>query len=110
MLCTFLLRFIFLREIADLQVLPQQLISCGLAKNLSKIIGLVESWVMNGLAVVATFEGNYPRAEQRYNEALALVSYPLITANLTQMLVETGRLSSTRSILRGTVRWGWDSR
>lgn len=56
----------------------------------------VKSWVMNGLAVVATFEGDYPLAEQRYNEALALVSHPLITANLTRMLVEAGRLDEAR--------------
>ena len=58
----------------------------------------VKSWVMNGLAVVATFEGDYPLAEQRYNEALALVSHPLITANLTRMLVEAGRLDEARRL------------
>ncbi|MCE2484438.1 MAG: hypothetical protein J4F42_02905 [Desulfurellaceae bacterium] len=58
----------------------------------------VQSWIMNGLAVVATFEGNYPLAEQRYNEALALVSHPLITANLTRMLVEAGRIDEARQL------------
>ena len=58
----------------------------------------VQSWIMNGLAVVATFEGDYPLAEQRYNEALALVSHPLITANLTRMLVEAGRPEDARQL------------
>ena len=58
----------------------------------------VQSWIMNGLAVVATFEGDYPLAEQRYNEALALVSHPLITANLTRMLVEAGRPDDARQL------------
>ena len=58
----------------------------------------VQSWIMNGLAVVATFEGNYPLAEQRYNEALALVSHPLITANLARMLVEAGRPDDARQL------------
>ena len=58
----------------------------------------VQSWIMNGLAVVATFEGDYPLAEQRYNAALALVSHPLITANLTRMLVEAGRPDDARQL------------
>jgi len=58
----------------------------------------VQSWIMNGLAVVATFEGDYPLAEQRYNQALALVSHPLITANLTRMLVEAGRPDDARQL------------
>ena len=58
----------------------------------------VQSWIMNGLAVVATLEGDYPLAEQRYNEALALVSHPLITANLTRMLVEAGRPEDARQL------------
>ena len=58
----------------------------------------VESWVMNGLAVVATLEGDYPLAEKRYNEALALVSHPRITANLMRMLVESGRLDEARQL------------
>ena len=58
----------------------------------------VKSWLMNGLAVVATFEGDYSLAEQRYNEALALVSHPLITANLTRMLVEAGRINDARQL------------
>ena len=58
----------------------------------------VQSWIMNGLAVVATFEGDFPLAEQRYNEALALVSHPLITANLTRMLVEAGRPGDARRL------------
>ena len=58
----------------------------------------VQSWIMNGLAVVATFEGDYPLAEQRYNEALALISHPLITANLTRMLVEAGRPDDARQL------------
>ena len=58
----------------------------------------VQSWIMNGLAVVATFEGDYPLAEQRYNQALALVSHPLITANLARMLVEAGRSDDARQL------------
>ena len=58
----------------------------------------VQSWIMNGLAVVATVEGDYPLAEQRYTEALALVSHPLITANLTRMLVEAGRPDDARQL------------
>ncbi len=58
----------------------------------------VQSWIMNGLAVVATFEGDYPLAEQRYNEALALVSHPLVTANLARMLVEAGRPDDARQL------------
>ena len=59
----------------------------------------VQSWIMNGLAVVATFDGDYPLAEQRYNEALALVSHPLITANLARMLIEAGRPEDARQLL-----------
>ena len=58
----------------------------------------VESWVMNGLAVVAALEGNYPLAEQHYKAALALVPHPLITANLTRMLVEAGRIDEARQL------------
>ena len=58
----------------------------------------VQSWVMNGLAVVATFEGDYPLAEKRYNEALALVSHPLITANLTRMLIQAGHMDEARQV------------
>ena len=58
----------------------------------------VQSWVRNGLAVVATLESDYPLAEQRYNEALALVSHPRISANLTRMLVETNRLDEARQL------------
>ena len=58
----------------------------------------IRPWAMNGLAVVATFEGDYSLAEQRYNEALTPVSHPLITANLTRMLVEAGRLDEARQL------------
>lgn len=58
----------------------------------------VESWVMNGRAVVATLEGDYPLAEQHYKAALALVSHPLITANLMRMLVEAGRMDEARQL------------
>ena len=58
----------------------------------------VESWVMNGLAVVAALEGDYPLAEQHYRAALALVPHPLITANLTRMLVEAGRTDEARQL------------
>ena len=58
----------------------------------------VESWVMNGQAVVATLEGDYPLAEQHYKAALALVSHPLITANLMRMLVEAGRMDEARQL------------
>ena len=58
----------------------------------------VESWVMNGLAVVAALEGDYPLAEQHYKTALALVPHPLITANLMRMLVEAGRIDEARQI------------
>ena len=58
----------------------------------------VESWVMNGLAVVATLQGDYPLAEQRYTEALALAAHPLITANLTRMLLEAGRPDEARHL------------
>ena len=58
----------------------------------------VESWVMNGLAVVAALEGDYPLAEQHYKAALALVPHPLITANLMRMLVEAGRVDEARQL------------
>ena len=58
----------------------------------------VESWVMNGLAVVAALEGDYPLAEQHYKTALALVPHPLITANLMRMLVEAGRIDEARQL------------
>ena len=58
----------------------------------------VESWVLNGLAVVATLEGDYPLAEKQYTEALALVSHPRINANLMRMLVESGRIDEARQL------------
>lgn len=58
----------------------------------------VESWVINGLAVVAALEGDYPRAEQHYRAALALRPHPLITANLMRMLVEAGRTDEARQL------------
>ncbi len=58
----------------------------------------VESWVSNGLAVVAALEGDYPLAEQHYKAALALVPHPLITANLMRMLVEAGRIDEARQL------------
>jgi len=58
----------------------------------------VESWVINGLAVVAALEGDYPLAEQHYKAALALVPHPLITANLMRMLVEAGRIDEARQL------------
>ena len=58
----------------------------------------VESWVMNGLAVVAVLEGDYPLAEQHYKAALALVSHPLISANLMRMLVEAGRTDEAHQL------------
>ncbi len=53
--------------------------------------GRVASWVSNGLAVVASLEGDYAQAEERYDTALALASHPMITANLVRMFVESGR-------------------
>lgn len=58
----------------------------------------VQSWIRNGLAVVATLESDYALAEQRYHEALALVSHPRISANLTRMLVEANRLDEARQL------------
>ena len=58
----------------------------------------VASWVMNGLAVVAAIEGDYPLAEKHYKQALALVTHPLITANLMRMLVEAGRMDEARQL------------
>ena len=42
MLCTFSLRFIFLRQIADLQERPQQVVLCDPVKNLNQINRLPE--------------------------------------------------------------------
>ena len=58
----------------------------------------VESWVMNGLAVVAALEGDYPLAEQHYKTALAVMAHPLITANLMRTLVEAGRMDEARHL------------
>ena len=50
-------------------------------------------WIANGLAVVATLETDYPRAESEYAEALRLLpGNPRITANLVRMLTEAGRV------------------
>ena len=60
----------------------------------------VAPWVMNGLAVVAALEGDYPLAEQHYKAALAVAAHPLITANLLRTLVESGRLDAARQTPR----------
>ena len=59
----------------------------------------VASWVANGLAVVASLEGEYALAEQYYTEAVELSSsHPVITANLVRMLVEAGRVDEARQL------------
>lgn len=58
----------------------------------------VASWVANGLAVVASLEGDYSRAKERYDEALTLTSHPMISANLVRMLVEAGRIDEARQL------------
>ena len=58
----------------------------------------IESWAMNGLAVVAALEGDYPQAEKHYKHALALAAHPLISANLMRTLVEAGRLDEARQL------------
>ncbi len=58
----------------------------------------VAPWVMNGLAVVAALEGDYPLAAQHYKAALAVVSHPLITANLMRTLIAAGRLDEARQL------------
>lgn len=60
--------------------------------------GRVASWVSNGLAVVASLEGDWAQAKERYDTALALASHPMITANLVRMLVESGGLEEAKRL------------
>ncbi len=60
--------------------------------------GAVASWAANGLAVVASLEGDYVRAKEYYDEALASAPHPTITANLVRMLVEAGRTEEARKL------------
>lgn len=70
----------------------------------------VQPWVLNGLAVVATLEGDYPLAEQRYHDALALAAHPRIRANLTRMLVDAGRLDDARQVFASHDAASWTER
>ena len=57
------------------------------------------AWAANGLAVIATFDGDYGAAEARYREALRLSSgHPRISANLLRMLIAAGMTDSAAEI------------
>ena len=56
-------------------------------------------WAANGLAVVATVDGDYEAAETRYREALRLSSgHPRISANFLRMLIAAGMVESAAEI------------
>ena len=56
-------------------------------------------WAANGLAVVATVDGDYRTAEARYREALRLSSgHPRISANFLRMLIAAGMVESAAEI------------
>ena len=51
------------------------------------------AWIANGLAVVATLDARYARAEAHYAEALRLSSgHPRVAANHVRMLLAAGRI------------------
>ena len=51
------------------------------------------AWIANGLAVVATLDADYERAEAHYAEALRLSSgHPRVAANHVRMLLAAGRI------------------
>lgn len=56
-------------------------------------------WAANGLAVVATVDGDYRTAEARYREALRLsTGHPRISANFLRMLIAAGMVESAAEI------------
>ena len=57
------------------------------------------AWSANGLAVIATIDGDHGEAEARYAEALRLSSgHPRISANLLRMLIAAGMTDSAAEI------------
>ena len=59
----------------------------------------LETWAANGLAVVATLDGEYETAEAGFGEALRLSSgHPRISANLLRMLIAAGMVESAAEI------------
>ena len=57
-----------------------------------------EPWVVNGLGVVATLEGDHARARQHYDEAVKLSSHPMITANLVRSMAQSGDRDEARRL------------
>ena len=59
------------------------------------------AWAANGIAVVATINGDYKLAEARYTDALRLSSGdPRISANLVRMLVAAGKADAAAEIYK----------
>lgn len=57
------------------------------------------AWAANGLAVIATIDGDFEAAEARYAEALRLSSgHPRISANFLRMLIAAGMTDSAADI------------
>ncbi len=57
------------------------------------------AWAANGLAVIATVEGDFDAAEARYAEALRLSSGdPRVTANFVRMLIAAGTIDRAAEI------------